>query len=43
MVSKKKTTKSELTEPLKGLVVGIIMMIVAFLIAYYVFDLVPFS
>ncbi|ARK31332.1 hypothetical protein [Halalkalibacter krulwichiae] len=42
-MSKKKTTKSELTEPLIGLVVGIIMMIVAFLVAYYVFDLVPFS
>ncbi|ARK29864.1 hypothetical protein [Halalkalibacter krulwichiae] len=43
MLKKKETTNWTVSEPIKGLIAGVIMMIVVFSIAYFVFGLVPFS
>ncbi|MDT8861036.1 hypothetical protein N0O92_12405 [Alkalihalobacillus sp. MEB130] len=43
MAQEKRSNNHELREPIIGLGVGMLMMIIAFLIAHFVFDLQVFS
>jgi hypothetical protein len=43
MVHKKRPMNREISEPIIGLAVGVIMMIIVFLIAHFVFGLQVFS
>lgn len=43
MVLKKRSVNREISEPIIGLAVGVIMMVIAFLMAHFVFGLQVFS